>query len=51
MEEVEGEVSVALAAEAGAVAVEVAAPSQPWDRAQQSRAIFRSLELELLGWL
>lgn len=43
MEEVEGEVSVALAVEAGAVSVEVAAPSQPWDRAGP----FFSPELEL----
>lgn len=47
----EGEVSVALAVEAGGVAVEMAAPTQPWDRAQWSRAIFQSLELELLRWL
>lgn len=35
MEGVAGEVSVVLAAEAGAVPVEVAAPPQPWDTAEQ----------------
>lgn len=50
MEGVAGEVSVTLAGEAAAVPVEVAAPTQPWDIAQQdhfsvSRASIAGLAL------